>query len=172
MQHQLACSKSQIYTQRAALYFVNIIILNASDYQKIDCLLNTLVRSTSKEKIRSCALLAFSKENPLTKSSNAESVSTSWNPILHLHYGDVIMGAIASQITSLRIIYSTVYSGADQRKHQNSESLAFLRGFHQRPANSPHKGPVTRIMFPFDDVTMTFGRSNHFAIGSREYGNI
>ena len=56
------------------------------------------------------------------------------------------MGAIASQITSLTIVYSTVYSDADQRKHQSSASLAFV--------NSPHKWPVTRKMFPFDDVIM------------------
>ena len=41
------------------------------------------------------------------------------------------MGAIASQITSFRIVYSTVYSGADQRKHQSSASLAFVRGIHR-----------------------------------------
>ena len=52
------------------------------------------------------------------------------------------------------IVYSTVYSGADQRKHQSSASLAFVRGFHRWPVNSPHKGPVTRKMFPFDDVIM------------------
>ena len=34
------------------------------------------------------------------------------------HYSDVIMDAMAYQITSLTIIYSTVYSGADQTKHQ------------------------------------------------------
>ena len=68
------------------------------------------------------------------------------------HYGDVIMGAIASQITSLTSVYSTVYSGADQRQHQSSASLAFVRGIHRRPMNSPHKWPVTRKMFPFDDV--------------------
>ena len=44
------------------------------------------------------------------------------------HYNGVIMGAIASQITSLTIIYSTVYSEADQRKYQSSASLAFVRG--------------------------------------------
>ena len=44
------------------------------------------------------------------------------------HYSDVIMGAIASQITILTIIYSTVYSGADKKKHQSSASLAFVRG--------------------------------------------
>ena len=70
------------------------------------------------------------------------------------HCGDVIMGTIASQITSLTTVYSTVYSDADQRKHQSSASLAFVRGIHRGPVNSPHKGPVARKMFPFDDVTM------------------
>ena len=68
------------------------------------------------------------------------------------HYDDVIMGAMASQITSLTFVYSTVYSDADQRKHQSSASLAFVRGIHRGPVNSPHKWPVTRKMFPFDDV--------------------
>ena len=68
------------------------------------------------------------------------------------HYTDVIMGTLASQITSLTIVYSTVYSDADQRKYQTSASPAFVRGIH-RP-NSPHKWPVTRKMFPFDDVIM------------------
>ena len=70
------------------------------------------------------------------------------------HYNDVIMSAMASQITSLTIVYSTVYSGADQRKHQNSASLAFARVIHRGPVTSPHKGPVTWKMFPFDDVIM------------------
>ena len=74
--------------------------------------------------------------------------------IMFSHYSDAIMGAIASRITSLTIIYSTVYSGADQRKHQNSTSLAFVWGIHRWPVNSPHKWPVTRKMFPFDDVVM------------------
>ena len=67
------------------------------------------------------------------------------------------MGAIASQITSLATVYSTVYSDADQRKHQDSASLAFVRGNHRGPVNSPHKWPVTRKIFPFDDVIMFFG---------------
>ena len=67
------------------------------------------------------------------------------------HHIDVI-DAMASQITSLMIVYTTVYSGPDQRKHQSSASLAFMRGIHRRPVNSPHKGPVTRKMFQFDDV--------------------
>ena len=70
------------------------------------------------------------------------------------HYDDVIMGEIASQITSLTIVYSAVYSGADQSKHQSSASLAFVWGIHRPPVNSPHKWPVTRKMFPFDDVIM------------------
>ena len=49
------------------------------------------------------------------------------------HYSDVIMGAMASQITSLTIVYWTVYSEADQRKHQSSASLAFVRGIHRWP---------------------------------------
>ena len=65
------------------------------------------------------------------------------------------MGAIASQITSLTIVYSIIYSDADQRKHQSFASLAFVRGIHRGPVNSPHKWPVTRKMFPFyDDVIM------------------
>ena len=66
------------------------------------------------------------------------------------------MGAMASKITSLTIVYSTVYSGTDQRKHQSSESLAFVRGIHRWPVNSLHKWPVTRKMFPFHDVIMLF----------------
>ena len=62
------------------------------------------------------------------------------------------MGTIASQITSLSIVYSNIYWDADQRKHQSSASLAFVRGIHRWPVNSPHKYPVTRKMFPFDDV--------------------
>ena len=63
------------------------------------------------------------------------------------HYSDVTMCAMASQITSLAIVYSAVYSGADQRKHQSSASLAFVRGFHRWPVNFPLKGPVTRKCF-------------------------
>ena len=70
-----------------------------------------------------------------------------------LHYYDVIMGVMASQITSLTIVSSTVHSGVD-KKNQSSASLAFVRGIHRGPMISPHKGPVTRKMFTFDDVLM------------------
>ena len=81
------------------------------------------------------------------------------------------MSAIASQITSLTIVYSTIYSDADQRKHQSSASLAFVRGIHGGTVNSPHKWPVTRKMFPFDDVIMIsemlthWGRVTHICVG-------
>ena len=72
----------------------------------------------------------------------------------NIHYCDVIMDTMASQITSLAIVYSTVYSDADKRKHQSSVSLAFVWGIHRWPVNSPHKWQLTRKMFPFDFVIM------------------
>ena len=62
--------------------------------------------------------------------------SRSSNPY---HYGDVIIGAMASQVITIAIIYSTVYSDADQRKRQSSASLAFVLGIHRWPITSPHK---------------------------------
>ena len=56
-----------------------------------------------------------------------------------LHYNDVIIGAMATEITSLTIVYSIVYSGADQRKQQSSASLAFVREIHRWPVNSPQR---------------------------------
>ena len=70
------------------------------------------------------------------------------------HYNDVIMRTMASQITIVSVGYSTIYSGTKQRKHQSSASLAFVKGIHRWPVNSPHKWPVTRKMFPFDDAIM------------------
>ena len=64
------------------------------------------------------------------------------------------MSAMASQINSLTTAYSTVSSCADQKNYQSSAPLAFVRGIHRWTVNSPHKGPVTRNMFPFDDVIM------------------
>ena len=90
-----------------------------------------------------------------SRSNKMSAFSMDWPEVKHIdHYCDVIMNMIASQITSLSIVYLTVNSGTDQRKHQSSAPLAFVRGIHRRPVNSPHKGPVTRKMFPFDDVIM------------------
>ena len=77
-----------------------------------------------------------------------------------VHYTAVIMGAIVTQITSLMIVYSTVYSDADQRKHKSAASQASVRGIHRGPVNSPHKWPVTRKMFPFDNVIMFWPHRN------------
>ena len=78
------------------------------------------------------------------------------NEIVTEHYSDVIMSAMASQITGVVIVYSTPCSGAHQRKHQSSASLAFVREIHWWPVKSPYKGPVTRKMFPFDDAIMSY----------------
>ena len=85
-----------------------------------------------------------------------------------LHYNDVIMSTMASHITSVSSIYSTVCSSKDQRKYQSSALLTFVRGIHRWSVNSPHKGSVTRKMFPFDHVFMAlltlagaFIRRNH-----------
>ena len=82
--------------------------------------------------------------------SHAVKTKITWRSI---HYDDVIMTMLASQITSLTVVYSIVYSGVNQRKHQSSASLAFVREIHRGPVNFPHKWPVTRKMFPFDDVS-------------------
>ena len=74
------------------------------------------------------------------------------------------MGAIASQIASLTIVFSTVYLDTDQIKHQSSLSLAFVWGIHRRPVNSPHKWSVTRKMFPFDDAIIPMGLFNAFIL--------
>ena len=72
------------------------------------------------------------------------------------------MGAIAFQITGLTIVYSTVYSDAVKKTHQSSALLVFVRGTHRGSVNSPHKWPVKRKMFPFDDVIVFAGQiPNH-----------
>ena len=70
------------------------------------------------------------------------------------YYSDDIMSMMASQITGVLIVCSTVCSSADQRKRQSSMSLAFVWGIHRCLMDSLHKGPVTRKMFPFHDVIM------------------
>ena len=93
-----------------------------------------------------------------------------WGNInIHLHFPDTVMAQVAELFPhdrwrhngrdgvsnyQLTIVYSTIYSDADQRKHQSSASLAYVRGVHRGPLNSPHKCPVTRKMSPFDDVVL------------------
>ena len=74
------------------------------------------------------------------------------------HYNDVIMSTMAYKITGVSIVYSNICSDQDLRKHQSFASLAFVRGIHRWPANSQHKAPVTRKMFPFDDIIIKITR--------------
>ena len=76
-----------------------------------------------------------------------------------VHYGDVIMSAMASRMTGISIVCSTVCLCADQRK--SSKTLAFVRGIHRQPVDSPHKGPVKRKLFPFYDVIMSSSSSSN-----------
>ena len=81
-----------------------------------------------------------------------------WSPPLHWgfwnHYRDVILSAIASEIISVLIVYWTVCSGTDQRKHHSSAPLAFVRRIYRWPMISPHKGLVTWKMLSFDDTIL------------------
>ena len=86
-----------------------------------------------------------------TTTRDKPAANTACN-VFKMHYIDVIMSAIASQITGVSIICSTVFSDVDRRKHQSFAWQAFAREIHRWPVDSPHKGPVTRKMFPFDDV--------------------
>ena len=73
--------------------------------------------------------------------------------LLMEYYCDVIMGTITSQITSSWLFTQSFFQ-AEIKKHQSPASLAFVQGIHRWPVNSPHKGPITRKMLPFDDVIM------------------
>ena len=85
---------------------------------------------------------------------------SSWPDLIY--YSDVILSMMATEITGVLIVCSTVYSGTNQRKHQSfnqrkhqsSASLAFVMGIHQWPMDYPQKGPIMWQMFPFDDVSM------------------
>ena len=111
------------------------IVLNLSIIQKWKGNQNDCIFQHWKRWVLFIALTAF-------------NASTYGKETALTHYDDVIMGEMTSQITSLTIVYSTVYSGADQRNHQSSTSLVFVWGIHRGPVNSPHKWPVTRKMFP------------------------
>ena len=84
------------------------------------------------------------------------------------HCNDVIRSAMVTQNTSLTIVNSTVYR-VDQRKHQSSASLAFVREIHRWPVISPHKGPVMWKMFPFDYVIMHWTEMNTVNLASFFY---
>ena len=109
---------------------------------------------------------------PSSPISFSSSCTHHYNQMIISHYNDVIMDMIASQITSLTIVYSTVYSDANQRKHNSSASLAFVRAIHRGPVNSPHKWPVTRKMFQFDNVIMCLELLGMFVSKTSWYGTL
>ena len=74
--------------------------------------------------------------------------------LINSYYNNVIISAKAPQISGLMVIFSTVYSDADQRKYQSSASLAFVRGIHRWPVYDPQKKASNAEKFPFDDVIM------------------
>ena len=147
-----------------------------SNHQPHNCLPNRIFRRRSKKtsKLRVTGLWEVNSlgtgEFPAQMASNAANVSIWWRlhvvwsqtmvalglvlAVICRYDSNVIIITMTSQITCVLIVYSTVWSGTDQRKHQSSGSLAFVRGIHRSPMNSPHKRPVTRKMFPFDDVIM------------------
>ena len=108
-------------------YLVHLTLYGTCDYLPMLGLKSVYVKSTLHHFIPSCHLRATRK-----KWSGRSLVTGRRNP--QSHYNDVIMDSIASQITSLTIVYSAVYLGANQRKHQSSASLAFVRGIHRSPA--------------------------------------
>ena len=93
----------------------------------------------------------------MTRKRNTTKLN--FNHAGNVHYSDVIMSAMASQMTGVLIVCLNVCSVADQRKHQSSMLVAFVRGIHRWLVNSPHKGPVARKMFSFDDVIMKWKSS-------------
>ena len=93
-----------------------------------------------------CPFSNFEKDASRGIPANLQTKTISLQYQLYRHYNDVTMTTMASQITSLTVVCSTVYSDADQRKHQCSASLVFVWGIHQGPVNSPHKWLVWRKM--------------------------
>ena len=118
--HNLCHKTTYIWSMHMVLLY---IILSTIEYIQHAFLVVTSCNYhyTSDVSMKMCGI----KPNHTKTQQNTSWVHVSWD-----HYGDVIIGTIASQITNLTIVYSTVYSGADRRKHQSSASLDFVRGIH------------------------------------------
>ena len=98
---------------------------------------------------------------PMWPQCNTHTGGYATGKYLWPHYSDVVMNTRASQITGTSIVSPAICSGADQRNHQSSASLAFVRVIHRPLSGSPHQGPVTRKIFPFDDVIMNSSLLTH-----------
>ena len=112
--------------------------------------------TASSYKLQSCGIYVYRSHPGINMVCSGCYVMTSQhrNTLCITHYNDIIMSMMASQITRVSIVCSTICWGADQRKHQSFTSLTFVREIHQWLVDSPHKGPVTWKMFPFDDIIM------------------
>ena len=142
---------------RQSIYIISIITIEIGKlktYSPIYCIISVKGARDGFEILRNPKMTRFIECWFDQHGRQIRLIASSFSKIVASHYSVVIMGVIASQITSLFIVYSTLYPGAQQRKHQSSASLAFVRGIHGWPVNSPHKWPVTRKMFPFHDVIM------------------
>ena len=91
---------------------------------------NVKCYSTIRKDVDSETVFANSESHNISSGSNSGEAFP-WHQAITWHYTDVIMTTMASQITSLMVVYSTVYSDADQSKHQSSASLAFVWGIHR-----------------------------------------
>ena len=151
-------SNGDLYSRKSDIYWrsaqLQLPLRRHLHYNEINsCVLYGLISSV----LQLCLYVLPIWVRPFVECSSTYQLITKKVPYYSQdHYTNVIMSVMASQITNItRSVYSIVYSGADQRKHQSSVSLAFVRGIHRWSVNSPHNGPVTRKMFPFDDVIMT-----------------
>ena len=159
------------------LYWLHVLHLYIAEIMHTACNYNDVIMSAMTSQITGVSIICSSVGSGADQRKHQSSASLAFVPG---HYIDVIMTTMASQITSLAVVYSTVFSDADQRKHQSSASLAFVWGIHRDrwiprtkaqlrekcfhlmtssrihrwPVNSQHKRPVTRKMFPFDDIIM------------------
>ena len=123
-----------------------------------------LVLFHADDMLTQCGLLMPHGAMDLTPTISMFKLASNKSAYTCQYYNDVIMGAMASQITGVSIVYSTVCSGADQRKHQSSASLAFVGGIHWWPVNSPHKGPVTRWRHHELDTPLTVPEQSAIAV--------
>ena len=122
--------------------------LKALFFMKLSSFINYLILNTSRAELFG----GGGDVNIFSMSTISWHWNVAWN---RNRYNDVIMNTMASQITSLTIVYSSVNPATD-KKYQSSASLDFVRGIHRGPVYSPHKRPVTRKMSPFHDVIMSF----------------
>ena len=132
----------------AAFHFCDIIwvLQRLKSPRRLDGLLNSLFRlNTKKKKPRNFWLFVGGSTSHWRHQGRAPPRNNRTRKIreprkINNHYSDVIMRAMASEITGVSTVGSIDCSGADQRGNQSSASLTFMMGIHRWPVNSPLKG--------------------------------